>query len=387
MLKVTQQQYIHTDVFAAQTSKRPGQPCGDQWDVYRDKQATTVILSDGLGSGIKAHIAATMCVARIKAMLAAGSSLREAFEALTRTMDKAWGTAEPFAVFTVARVLNNGQTTVLSYEMPPPIFINKVNVQLLNEHVYTRNKAIITESVCNISKEEGLLLMSDGITQAGIGKFFPMGWESEGVKRFLQARLPLKKLDGEMLAMDVHAQACAYWPVGTGDDCSVVALVNRRGIVVNWLSGPPKDKADDENWVKSFLNTPGIHIISGGTTANLVSRITANPLQVIDTYSAITPPAYELPDIEMVTEGVVTLNQVYNLLDEDPAAYPENSPVSDLAWQLKMADRINLWQGMAENKGESFIAFKQQGLMSRSKVLGAISDRLRQMGKLVVYQS
>jgi len=384
---VAKQFYIHTDVFAAQTSKRPGQPCGDQWGVYRDRQATTIILSDGLGSGIKAHIAATMCVARIKAMLEAGSSLREAFNALTRTMDKAWGTAEPFAVFTVARILNNGQTTVLSYEMPPPIFINRVSVQLLNKHVYTRNKAIITESVCSIGKDEGLLIMSDGITQAGIGKLFPMGWESDGVKRFLQAKLPLKKLDGEMLAIDVHAQARAYWPAGTGDDCTVVAMVNRRGIIVNWLSGPPINKADDENWVKTFLNTPGIHVVSGGTTANLVSRITGNPLQVIDTYSAITPPAYELPDIEMVTEGVVTLNQVFNLLDEDPDAYPENSPVSDLAWQLRMADRINLWQGMAENKGESFIAFKQQGLMSRSKVLTAISERLRQMGKLVVCQN
>lgn len=384
---MAKQHYIHTDVFAAQSSKRPGQPCGDQWAVYRDRQATTVILADGLGSGIKAHIAATLCVSRVKAMLAAGSSLREAFEALTRTMDKAWGTSEPFAVFTVARILNNGQTTVLSYEMPPPVFINRVNVQLLDHHVYTRNKAIIIESVCNIEKGEGLLLMSDGITQAGIGKYFTMGWESAGVKRFLQSKLPLSNLDGEMLAIDIHAQARTYWPAGTGDDCTVVAMVNRRGIIVNWLSGPPLDKADDENWIRSFIDTPGIHVVSGGTTANLVARITGNQLEVADTYSAITPPAYQIPGVELATEGVVTLNQVFNLLDEDPTEYPENSPVSDLAWQLKMADRINLWQGLAENRGESFITFKQQGLMPRPKVLNAICERLKQMGKLIVSQS
>ncbi len=384
---MVEQRYIHTDVFAAQSPKKAGQACGDVWSVYRDKQATTVVLADGLGSGIKAHIAATMCVARIKTMLASGASLRETFDALTRTMDMAWGTTAPFAVFTVARVLNNGQTTVLGYEMPPPLFVSKSNIQILDKHVYTRSKAVIHESFCTIAKDEGLVLMSDGITQAGIGKFFPMGWESQGVKSFVQSKLPINKLDGEMLAVDIHAQARTYWPVGSGDDCSVVALVNRSGIIVNWFSGPPLHKSDDETWVNSFLKSPGIHVVSGGTTANILAKLSGNQLIVHNTKSTITPPAYEIDGVELVTEGVVTLNQVFNLLDEDPADYPDNSPVSELVWQLKMADRVNLWEGLAENKGGSSIAFKQQGLMSRSKVLRAISDKLQQMGKLVVCQN
>ena len=379
--------YIHTDVFAAQSSKKKGDPCGDAWDVYRDNQATTLILADGIGSGIKAHIAATMCVARLKALLEQGSSLREAFRALTQTMDKAWGTKDPFAVFCLARILNNGQATILSYEMPPPLLVNHRMAQVLEGRIYMQNKAMIHESNCTVSKGEGLVLMSDGITQAGIGKHFPLGWESEGVKRFIQADLPVDRLDGESLVTDIHAQARVYWPAGKGDDCTVLAAINRRGIIVNWLSGPPANNADDKTCVQNFIKSEGIHVVSGGTTAKIVARETKTFVSVKNDINPITPPSYEIAGIELVTEGLFTLNQVFHLLDEDPEDYPENSPVSALAWQLKMADRINIWEGKAANPGEGLIAFRQQGLLPRDKVLEAIRKKLLEMGKLVVSRS
>lgn len=379
--------YIHTDVFAAQSPKKKGDPCGDAWDVYRDNQATTLILADGIGSGIKAHIAASMCVSRLKTMLAMGASLREAFKALTQTMNKAWGTKDPFAVFTLARILNNGQSTVLSYEMPPPLLLNKRLAQVLKGRIYTENKAVIHESACTVAKGEALLLMSDGITQAGIGKHFPMGWESDGVRRFIQADLPVAHLDGDALVTDIHAQARTYWPAGKGDDCTVLAAVNRRGIIVNWLSGPPVNKSDDKMMVKDFLNSEGIHVVSGGTSSKIVAREKNTIVNVKKDNNPITPPAYEIEGIELVTEGLVTLNQVFHLLDEDTDEYPDSSPVSALAWQLRMADRVNVWEGKAENPGEGLIAFRQQGLMSRPKVLHAICEKLLTMGKLVVKQT
>jgi len=51
-----------------------------------------------------------------------------------------------------------------------------------------------------------------------------------------------------------------------------------------------------------------------------------------------------------------------------------------------MADRINIWEGSAENPGEGMIAFRQQGLMSRKKVLQAIRNKLLNQGKLIVNQ-
>lgn len=376
--------YIHTDLFVAQSPKKPGDSCGDAWGAFRDEQSTVVVLADGLGSGIRAHIAANMCISRVVGLIQGGMTMREAFFAVADTMDKVWGTGDPFSVFTVARILNNGQTTVLSYEMPPPLQINKNYAQVMRDRVYTREKAIIHESGCVIEKGEGLVLLSDGITQAGIGKLFPMGWEADGVRQFLQVRLPVEQLDGAALANEIHNQARKYWPVGKGDDCSVVLALNRRGITVNMMSGPVLQKENDSAWVESFIHTEGIHVISGGSTALIAARVLKRRIEVMDSESAITPPAYKLDGVELVTEGMITLNQVYHLLEEDPSGYPEGSPASALANILKMADRLNLWLGKAENLNEGSIEFRQQGLLNRKKIMMKIISRLREQGKLVV---
>lgn len=352
--------------------------------MHRDSTATTLVLADGLGSGIKAHIAATLCASRLLMLVKSGLSAREAFEAVAQTMDKAWGKDQTFAVFTLLRMLNNGQATVLSYEMPPPILITKTYAQLLTDRVFTRNKAVIHESNCTLDKGEGLVLLSDGITQAGIGKYFPNGWEIQGIRKFIQGSLPVDAINGQELCSAIHDKARTYWPLGSGDDCSVVFALNRRGIVVNLISGPPEAKEKDEAFVNGFLGHEGIRVVAGGSTAKMVGRITNRHVDIAGMASNITPPAYKIDGIELVTEGMVTLNQVYHLLDEEPDNYPANSPASELAWLLKMADRVNIWMGSAGNMGEGKIEFRQQGLLPRKMILDRISDRLRVQGKLVV---
>ncbi|OFX68676.1 MAG: hypothetical protein A2X12_05630 [Bacteroidetes bacterium GWE2_29_8] len=376
--------YIHTDIFAVQSSKKIDQPCGDAYGTFRDEVATNIVLADGLGSGIKAHIAANMCVSRIIGLIRMGMSLRDVFKAVSSTMDKAWGTGAPFSVFTIARILNNGQTTILIYEMPPPLLVNKNHAQLLPTRIYTQGKAIVRESNCIIDKGEGLLLLSDGITQSGIGKYFTSGWDVDGVKSFLLSYLPRERVDGSTITRLVHDQAKSYWPEGKGDDCSVILALNRRGVIVNLLSGPPFMKSDDVDWVNHFMQTEGIHIISGGSTAMITAKINNKQLEVNKSENHITPPSYKLNGIELVTEGMVTLNQVFHLLDEDPDKYPQDSPASNLAYFLKVADRVNIWLGKAENLNEGSIEFKQQGLLNRGKIIKKIIEKLREQGKLVV---
>ncbi|MDR2979271.1 MAG: SpoIIE family protein phosphatase [Bacteroidales bacterium] len=377
--------YIHTDVFAFQSPKKLNQPCGDAYGVLRDLNATTIVLADGLGSGVKAHIAANMCVARIKGLISEGASIREAFKSLTDTMDKAWGSGDPFSVFTVARILNTGQATILSYEMPPPILINPVYAQILQDRVYTQKKAIIHESSCVLSKDEGILLMSDGITQAGIGGKFLYGWESEGVQRYIESKLTGDRVNGEDLVADVHAKGRSYWPADKGDDCSVVMGMNRRGVIVNLVCGPPKSPEQDYEFAMSFLRSEGIHIVCGGTTAKIIAKAVHKKLEVKESTNPVTPPAYKIEGFEMVTEGVVTLNQVYHLMDDALTDLPMETVVGELAWYLRMADRINIWEGTASNLGHGQIEFKLQGIFNRSQILKELAQKLRDQGKLVVH--
>lgn len=379
--------YIHTDIFARQSPKKLHQPCGDAYGVYRDLSATTIVLADGLGSGMKAHIAATMCVARLLGLIKEGASIREAFKSVTDTMDKAWGSGDPFSVFTVARILNNGQATILSYEMPPPILVNPLYAQILKDRVYTQKKAIIHESSCFLSKEEGILLTSDGITQAGIGHRFNYGWGSEGVLRYVESKLSGERIDGEEIVEALHAKGRSYWPAEKGDDCSVLLALNRRGITVNLMCGPPENQADDEAFVQSFMKSEGIHIVCGGTTAKIVSKYANKRLEVRESESPVTPPAYKIDGFEMITEGIVTLNQVFHLINEDSTNLPMDTVVGELTWYLKMADRVNIWEGTASNIGHDQIEFRLQGIFNRVQILKVISDELKKQGKLVVHKT
>ena len=102
--------YITT--ILAQRPKRDGQVCGDYVTIERTPEATTVILTDGIGTGIKARVAAVMCASRLMELLRVGFTLREACQKLVETMHEARTADIPFAAFTVCRVLNNGQAMI-----------------------------------------------------------------------------------------------------------------------------------------------------------------------------------------------------------------------------------------------------------------------------------
>jgi len=378
--------YLHIDIQSIQSPKYRGSACGDVVGFERDKNSTTIVLSDGIGSGIKANIAANLCVSRILTLIRNGATLREAFTALVNTMNKAWGTDKPFAVFTLARILNNGDTTILSYEIPPPILISGRKAKILTDRIYTIGKAVISETNCNIEKNDGLLLVSDGITQAGMGMGLLNGWETEGIVKYLNTKL-IENTKLEALAEKIHSKARKLWGNSKGDDCTVLYAQYRNGVVINLITGPPASKNEDTKIVTDFFQSDGIKIVCGGSTAKMVARELRKPLHInTENQSIITPPSYEIPNINLVCEGVVTLNQVYNILDEDISEVSNSSPVYALVEYLRLADRINFWIGDAKNIGESNIEFRQQGLLPRHKITALLVQKLKQMGKLVVIQ-
>ena len=70
----------------------------------------------------------------------------------------------------------------------------------------------------------------------------------------------------------------------------------------------------------------------------------------------------------------MTLNQVYNIYDEDPTRYEEYTGVTRLCELLRSADRINLFVGQARNVAEGDISFRQQGILPRSKIVPLLTE-------------
>jgi hypothetical protein len=177
--------YLHIELEAAQSSKRPGAPCGDAFACDRTAAATSVVCADGIGSGIRASIAAEMCASRVLELLRLGFSLRKAFSAVVRTMQHNRDPSRPFAAFTLARILNDGTTSILTYDAPSPILLGPHHAAPLPVRSVEVESAIVTEADCWLEPGDGLLMMSDGITQAGLGCGLRVGWQTEGVARYV----------------------------------------------------------------------------------------------------------------------------------------------------------------------------------------------------------
>ena len=126
-------------------------------------------------------------------------------------------------------------------------------------------------------------------------------------------------------------------------------------------------------------------VICGGTTAILAAREMKKQLESNKiSGNEIAPPGYKIEGINLVTEGIITMNQVYNLLDEESVASDEDSPVFELLEMLLMADRVNIFQGKSSNPAGANIVYKQQGILPRKKILHLIKEKLIEKGKLVV---
>ncbi len=375
--------YIHVEIDVAQAAKKAGGICGDAVKSFRTPEATVILLTDGIGSGIKANIYANMACSRLEKLLEARFSLRRAFSSLVKTMHEARGTDMPYAVFSVVRILNNGEATILAYEMPEAIFVGRHSATVLQRRNFTLEREVISESNLFLEPGEGLILFSDGITLAGIGGKTRLGWNTSEVCRFVNDSL-VSGDKKKQLYQKIQQRALNLWGDPCGDDCTVVGAFCRVGKVVNIFTGPPASSNDDQKVVESFLALPGVKIVCGATTAQIVARHLKKELRLntSDT-SMISPPGYSIDGIELVTEGAVTLNQLYNILDADPNYFESDSSVTRFYDTIFDADRINFIVGVTQNIGHTDIAFRQQGIIPRLKIVELLAEKLAIEGRLI----
>ncbi len=103
--------------------------------------------------------------------------------------------------------------------------------------------------------------------------------------------------------------------------------------------------------------------------------------EVSDAYHK--PPSYEIPDIDYATEGAITLNQVYNILEESPENLDKESSVSELHNLFHSCDTIKFIVGTAANPGHQNIVFRQMGVFPRGVIVQLLAEKLKKLGKLV----
>lgn len=365
-------------------NKRNRIVCGDNFLCERTLESTEFVLCDGIGSGVYANIASITCASRLIELFKRGVSLRTACEMVADSMHRARSEDIPFSTFTVAKILNDGQFTIYTYEAPDPISIIDKTAKPLKPYFYTAGYEIVGEVSGILGIGDSLVLCSDGVTQAGLGKGHSLGIGIEGVSDYINHKLSqgeeLHKLPEDIIKMSGKITDGIY-----ADDTTVAVLQCREAGQLTVASGPPLNRGSDKAFAQRLLSVTGTRVVCGSTTAEILSRELNKKIKLAkENISFGSPPEYEMEGVDMVTEGAVMLNQAYNILGEEHERLMENTPAQRLCSLMQEADVVTFIIGNAVNDAHSDLIFKQLGIRPRKTAIKLISEELKKMGKLVV---
>ncbi|MFN8135584.1 MAG: hypothetical protein U0Z17_10300 [Bacteroidales bacterium] len=117
-------------------------------------------------------------------------------------------------------------------------------------------------------------------------------------------------------------------------------------------SGPPFTPSKDKYLAKAVSGFKGNKILCGGTTAKIISRELQKEIvpEPIDKMSHGLPPAFAMEGIDLVTEGILTLEKVLEMLKKiENQEIPWMGPAADIVRYLMNADVIHFLVGTCVN--------------------------------------
>ena len=285
--------------------------CGDHIDIVEPSDDSTVIvLSDGLGSGVKASILSTLTSKIISTMLAEGLSLEECVETIAATLPVCSVRGVAYSTFTIVHLKNNHTAELIQYDNPHIILVrNEMNWDYPKTEMNIGGKKIY-KSVVKLQEDDIFVLMSDGCPHAGIGMKYNFGWKRDEIIDFIETLAPAGYTAKTLSTMlvDECDKLYGYEP---GDDVTACVVKIRKRVPMNMLFGPPSNRDDADRMMSLFFSKEGKHIICGGTTSTIAANFLRKPLRAsLNFEQSDIPPVAELEGVDLVTEGVITVNRV-----------------------------------------------------------------------------
>ncbi|WP_041075809.1 SpoIIE family protein phosphatase [Thermotoga caldifontis] len=366
----------------AKKNKSGEEICGDSICVKKSSERVVAAVSDGLGSGIKASILSTLTAKMAATMLFHGVPLDEVVTSILKTLPICKVRGISYANFCcMVYDAKANKCTVVEYEFPVVLYLRDGQpIELEKEERTIEGRRILLSRIT--PKENDLLfVMTDGVSQAGMGTTeFPLGFGVKNILREIQSLLKYKLLPTDIvnhlvkLAQHLDRET-------RGDDALAMVAYFRPLHVLNIFVGPPEDKSKDESMVKRFLSMPGKKVICGGTTAQIFERVLGKKVQIeLDTISFDSPPVGKLEGFELVTEGIVTLTHIFRYLEGQQNTL-SLAPQMLLNLLLE-ADEINFVVGRAINPAHQNPLFSHD-VSLKFRLVHDIARILRERGKIV----
>ena len=287
------------------------QLCGDHVDVVEPSDDSTVIvLSDGLGSGVKASILSTLTSKIISTMLAEGLSLEECVETIAATLPVCSVRGVAYSTFTIIHLKNNQAAELIQYDNPHAIVIRDEQVWDYPKTEMNIGGKKIYKSVIKLQENDIFIAMSDGCPHAGIGTAYNFGWKREDIASFMES-LSHCGYTAKTLSTMLVDECDKLYGQKPGDDATACVVRIRKREPMNMLFGPPSNRDDADRMMSLFFSKEGKHIICGGTTSSIAAKFLRKPLKAsLNFEMSDVPPIAEIEGVDLVTEGVITVNKV-----------------------------------------------------------------------------
>ena len=293
------------------------QLCGDHVDIVEENENSTVIvLADGLGSGVKASILSTLTSKIISTMLAEGLKIEECVSAIAATLPVCSTRGVAYSTFTIIRLIDNDSVELIQYDNPPVLMIRDgARFDYPKTEMSIDGKKIF-KSLIRLKEDDVFVAMSDGCPHAGIGTAYNFGWKYDDIAEFMEMLVPVgytAKTLSTMLIDEVNK----LYGSRPGDDATACVIKIRKRVPMNMLFGPPANRDDCEKMMSLFFSKEGKHIVCGGTTASIAAKWLGKPLKASLTFErSDVPPIAEIEGVDLVTEGVITVNKVVEYAED-----------------------------------------------------------------------
>lgn len=290
--------------------------CGDKVEFYNDDNQFIAVLSDGLSSGVKANILATLTSKIALTMLKEGMSIEDVVDTITQTLPICSQYKIAYSTFTLIKVAKDGIAYIAEFDNPTVFFMRGDDIIELGWKEKILNGKTIRETRIELKERDRIILVSDGVEFAGSGKTLNYSWQWKDIanhlKKHTNENMSAKTITNNLLG--VCNQLYFFEPT---DDTTVATIKVSHDSKAVLFSGPPIDRKRDSEVVRRIMGSAGKKIVCGGTTANIVAReLNVEYKSSTEIIDEKVPPIGYIEGIDLVTEGVLTIRSACKILQK-----------------------------------------------------------------------
>lgn len=362
--------------------------CGDNVDISVNGDYITLVLADGLGSGVKANILSTLTSKILCTMISNDIEIEECIETIIKSLPVCKERGLAYSTFSVVHIDTNGRGYLVEFDNPQAIYLHNGKALDFERKRLDILGKVVYKTDIELEPSDVIMVMSDGTVHAGIGMLLNLGWQRAEIMEYLEKTVT-PKMSARCIACLLASACNDLYLDKPGDDTTVAAVRIRESSEINIMVGPPVDKSKDDEYIREFMNMQGKHIVCGGTSSQIVARFLGEELHTsLDFSDKEIPPIAFIKGIDLVTEGVITIRKLLSMSekyldikDVSPKYYVKNDGASLLAESLfEDATEVNFFVGQSVNVAHQGLPIDTT---MKLKLVEALSENLKKMGKKV----